>query len=248
MEGAADKLETLFRKAESDLDYMSRKLDNEFGEHLYNEQQLNPGELTQRLQQVKKEYSTLVAEAEEIKELQSQMCDSFKSQIQATCMALQQLNTVAPDAQGADSSEQQALVESLLKMSLPKLPGDANAGDECTAAEVDSKSQKANEDQAENEVLGAACSPPVEISPSQLRSTSNELVEVTKEEFMSVSSLVYRVLFRHFKEEGNKDMLSVQEMSKMGMRITGNTGEAKLKVLRALKLLQISKTGSVKLL
>ena len=61
--------------------------------------QLNPGELTRRLQQVKKEYASLVAEAQEIKNLQAQMCDSMKSQIQASCMALQHLSMAAPGSQ-----------------------------------------------------------------------------------------------------------------------------------------------------
>jgi hypothetical protein len=44
------------------------------------------------------------------------------------------------------------------------------------------------------------------------------------------------------------DPLTPTDMHKMGLRVTGKTGDAKLKVLRALKILSISKKGDVKLL
>ncbi|XP_071479365.1 SKA complex subunit 2-like [Diadema antillarum] len=78
-------------------------------------------------------------------------------------------------------------------------------------------------------------------SPAELRAQSDDIVPVTEEEFASVSDLirgraklddinrVYRRLYDHFRTEGNKGSLSVPDMSKMGMRITGATGEAKLK-------------------
>ena len=42
--------------------------------------------------------------------------------------------------------------------------------------------------------------------------------------------------------------LTRSDMHKMGLRVSGMTGEAKLNVLRALKLLTISKKDEVKLL
>lgn len=54
--------------------------------------------------------------------------------------------------------------------------------------------------------------------------------------FLHLSLQVYRRLFEHFKTEKNKSALSVPDMSKMGMKITGATGEAKLKVQQMLSL------------
>ncbi|EGD81895.1 hypothetical protein PTSG_02581 [Salpingoeca rosetta] len=86
---------------------------------------------------------------------------------------------------------------------------------------------------------------------------------VTEEEFMSVSDLVrgrskltdvnkvYQALFEHFtKQKGKKSRfqpetapLTVKEMSSMGLKITGKTGEAKLQVLKALRIISMSNKG-----
>eukprot|EP00043_Microstomoeca_roanoka_P002994 m.41862 g.41862 ORF g.41862 m.41862 type:complete len:277 (+) comp11865_c0_seq2:126-956(+) len=85
---------------------------------------------------------------------------------------------------------------------------------------------------------------------------------VTEEEFLSVSELVrgrskledinkvYEVLYEHFNKQQKKqsrfqdtEPLSIKDMSAMGLKITGKTGEAKLAVLKTLKLINMSNKG-----
>ncbi|ELU13841.1 hypothetical protein CAPTEDRAFT_21245 [Capitella teleta] len=92
------------------------------------------------------------------------------------------------------------------------------------------------------------------------RSDSSELIEISETEFENVSSLVrgrvkrsevnftYRILWSHFKEKGNTKPLSRQDMHQMGLRVTGQTGLAKLNVLKQLKILKIARNGNVELL
>lgn len=62
-------------------------------------QQLNPSEMMQRLQRVKKEYNSLVQDAEGIKAMQSEMATYFKTQLQTACTAIKALQENAPQAQ-----------------------------------------------------------------------------------------------------------------------------------------------------
>lgn len=86
-----------------------------------------------------------------------------------------------------------------------------------------------------------------------------EFIAIDEKEFLSVSDLVrgrvkladvnkvYEVLFQHFKKNKNSSSLTPKEMTKMGLKVTGATGEAKLKVLRALKVIEINNKGAVKM-
>ncbi len=56
---------------------------------------------------------------------------------------------------------------------------------------------------------------------------------------------VYEAICGYFAAGKKKALppLTVQELTTMGHRITGQTGEAKLKVLRALKIINVGKDG-----
>jgi hypothetical protein len=88
------------------------------------------------------------------------------------------------------------------------------------------------------------------------RKITKKFVPVTKEEFNSVSELirtrkltlesvnkVYRCIWDHFKKNRKSPPLTTIQMVNMGLRITGATGEANLKVLRSLKIIKIEKSG-----
>ncbi|CAH1800830.1 unnamed protein product, partial [Owenia fusiformis] len=115
----------------------------------------------------------------------------------------------------------------------------------------------------QNSDLRAQSTEPLHTSEPQnsdLRAQSSEIIPVSSKEFMSVSSLIrgrvkledvnktYQMIWTRFKEEGKTDPLTPGDMYKMGLKVTGQTGEAKLKVLRALKIVHISNKGAVKLL
>lgn len=87
----------------------------------------------------------------------------------------------------------------------------------------------------------------------------HEFVPVDEREFLTVSELVrgrvklqdvnkvYDVLFHHFKKNKHSSSLTPKDLTKMGLKVTGATGGAKLKVLRALKVIVIDNKGAVKM-
>ncbi|XP_033099545.1 spindle and kinetochore-associated protein 2-like [Anneissia japonica] len=189
MESAVNKVEALFQKAESDLDYMSRKLETEFSEDNINGEQINPPDLLARLHQVKKDYGAIIKETEEIKKAQLEAAQFFQTQLMTICQTMKKLEVASGHELPELSEEEQQTLQAL---GLPMNGSDINS-DDC------------NESGAQ----------------------------------------VYRTLYDHFQSESSS--LSVPDMTKMAMRITGTTGTAKLKVLRSLKLVNIAKDGSVKM-
>ncbi|XP_070572178.1 SKA complex subunit 2-like [Ptychodera flava] len=263
MANTVDKLQALFQKADSDLNYVSRKLDAEFSEMSQESSQANPKDLVERLQSVKKEYANIVKEAEEIQKAQQEAAEFFKSQLQLACQTLQkiqeQTGTEAPE-----KSEEVQLAESLLGLHV------APESQEDTSSDKPHNTDGRKRPTVDEPTDEGACafpsenSPPAterisEVIPAERRS-QGDFVEVSQEEFMTVSSLVrgrvkledvnrvYQRLYQHFREERNEEPLTTQDMSKMSMRITGATGEAKLKVLRSLKIISLNTKGHVKLL
>jgi len=117
----------------------------------------------------------------------------------------------------------------------------------------------------ENQTLGPAdnqvTKAPAAKSPGKkvVRKPS-QLILITKEEFLSVSSLVrgrstleavnqvYEAMFKYYKSRREKgihkmDYLSLQQITNLGCKITGQTGEAKLSVLRNLGAIEVNKQG-----
>ncbi|XP_077995360.1 SKA complex subunit 2-like [Glandiceps talaboti] len=254
-----DKLEALFQKAESDINYVSRKLDSEFSEMATESAQANPKDLVERLQTVKKEYANIVKEAEEIKKAQEEAADFFKSQLQLACQTIQKIQEKS-GVEVTEKTEDEKLAESVVGLDISEEKTQVEGLNIGTSV-------RGSEDDTSDIYEGACASPDENIAPSEEegpsaaeRRANGEFIEVSDEEFMSVSSLVrgrvkledvnrvYQVLYEHFKEQGHKRALTTQDMSKMHLRITGATGEAKLKVLRALKILSLNTKGDVKML
>ncbi|GBC30452.2 spindle and kinetochore-associated protein 2-like isoform X1 [Rhizophagus irregularis DAOM 181602=DAOM 197198] len=88
------------------------------------------------------------------------------------------------------------------------------------------------------------------------RKISKKFVPITDKEFYSVSELirtrkltlesvnkVYRCIWDHFKKNKKSPPLTTIQMVNMGLKITGVTGEANLKVLRSLKIIKMEKSG-----
>ncbi|XP_076452544.1 SKA complex subunit 2-like [Babylonia areolata] len=269
-------LEAKFQKAESDLNHLSRKLELRCQDQAAGDNRRNPLELLRKVNAVKDEYKALVQEAAEIQKAQVEAMEYFRSQIPIAMQALQQLQyQVGMGGSEADKAKVEEL-QSLLGIQTVEVvnPSERTAGDGTqlsseTAVTVsveergdDSQETECEESKSAAAVPTAVCEfveDPVE-SRAALRSQSQEWVGVSQEELESVSELirgrvklgdvnvVYRSLYRHFKEEGNSQALTPSDMHKLGMRVSGATGQAKLKVLRALKLLTISSKGDVKLL
>nr|XP_002736818.1 PREDICTED: spindle and kinetochore-associated protein 2-like [Saccoglossus kowalevskii] len=213
MEETVDKLEALFQKAESDINYVSRKLDSEFTEMSDESNQVNPKEIVERLQSVKQQYSDIVKEAEEIKKAQSEASEFFRSQLQMACQALQKIQ----DQAGADPQEQteeDKMAEAMLGLNLSQT-------DE-TQESKHYNTRQSSEDFGGEYCEGACAiadalpSPAVEAESAAELRKNGEFVDISKDEFMSVSSLIrgrvkladvnkiYQMLYTHFKEEATQ--------------------------------------------
>ncbi|KAL8583082.1 hypothetical protein ACOMHN_051246 [Nucella lapillus] len=269
-------MEMTFKKADSDLIHLTRKLELLCQNQAAGDDRKNPLELLHKVTAVKNEYKALVQEAAEIQKVQADTMDYFRSQLPIALQALQQLQQQVGMVGSETDKAKVKELENLLDIQVSSVTSSsaANGSEQRSTGPQAEPSQPAGSraEESQEDSLGAegpekpaaasACEffeDPVE-SRAALRAASQEVVELSQEELESVSELirgrvklvdvnaVYRRLFRHFKEEGNRETLSSSDMHKMGLRVFGATGQAKLKVLRVLKLLTISTKGDVKLM
>uniref|UniRef100_A0A8W8JZ86 Protein FAM33A n=1 Tax=Magallana gigas TaxID=29159 RepID=A0A8W8JZ86_MAGGI len=217
----------------------------------------NPSQMLQKIADVKKEFSSIVQEAAAIQEAQKEAVAQFQSQLMAACQLLQKIQEQG-SLQSEEKPEELVKLEELLGVSFPHHQPDVNVQHE------NNQSDPANTDltftlNAQKSNVKEEVDVKEVLSPLDLRSQSNEFIELSAEEFESVPAttrgrvkladvnMAYRVLWRHFKEEDNSNSLGPSEMYKMGLKVSGATGEAKLKVLKSLKLCTISNKMEVKL-
>ncbi|CAI9612093.1 unnamed protein product [Staurois parvus] len=93
METAVNKLEALFQKAESDLDYIEQKLEFEIRKSLPDESaaQENPTKLLEQLASVKSRFKTLSAQLDKIATDQQKSVESIQQTITNTLKIVQNL-------------------------------------------------------------------------------------------------------------------------------------------------------------
>ncbi|XP_078404340.1 LOW QUALITY PROTEIN: SKA complex subunit 2 [Cetorhinus maximus] len=93
MEAAVNKLEALFQKAESDLDYIEHKLEFEIVKNLPQSTptQENPVKLLEQLRVIKSRYHELSVEADQIASEQKEAVDFIRSQLATTLRLVQKL-------------------------------------------------------------------------------------------------------------------------------------------------------------
>ncbi|BFZ04349.1 hypothetical protein BsWGS_07388 [Bradybaena similaris] len=265
MEKAVDNVEAVFQKADVDLSYLSRKLQMDNGQASSKED--NPIRLMTQIEEIKSEYSALAKEIAVIQAAQKEAVSFCHTSLLKMTELLGKLEAQSEETE--DTELAQTLYGELSQLmgvtGLNLLPQSApQAGDQHLATQDEgpvSRGPAASSSEPCPSVAKPAQKEPtrLDVLAQERRSRCSDFVEVTNEEFLSVSELVrgkvklddvnrtYRMLWQHFKEEGNKEALSPQEMNSMGLRVSGATGEAKLKVLRALKLCHISKNGDVRL-
>ncbi|KAM9320466.1 spindle and kinetochore-associated protein 2 [Gastrophryne carolinensis] len=93
METAVNKLEALFQKAESDLDYIEQKLDFEIKKSLPEDSatQENPTKLLEQLTSVKSRFKSLSAQLDKISTDQQKSVESIQQTLASTLKVVQQL-------------------------------------------------------------------------------------------------------------------------------------------------------------
>uniref|UniRef100_A0A0B7AJ06 Protein FAM33A n=1 Tax=Arion vulgaris TaxID=1028688 RepID=A0A0B7AJ06_9EUPU len=272
MQKAVDNLEALFEKAETDLTFLSRKLQMENGQALKEEN--NPIKLMTAIEEVKTEYSALVKDISAIQTAQKDAVDFFKSSLTTMTQLLDKLDTQSEGSTELAESTK-TMYEELSELlgvpvvnliTLPSHQTDDQrlpTQDEVSGAHAVATSKESASLARQPGTDIGKCqqkeSNSYQLSASERRVNTQDFIEITSEEFQTVSELVrgkvklddlnrtYKLLWQHFKEQGKKESLSPQQMNSMGLRVSGATGEAKLKVLRSLKLCQINKNGEVKL-
>ncbi|XP_078703461.1 uncharacterized protein LOC144928656 [Branchiostoma floridae x Branchiostoma belcheri] len=116
---SVSKLEEMFQKTEDDIERVTRQLETDFALEKSEGQEQTTGQekdvpqevLVQRLGEVKKEYSSLVREAEEVRKMQEEMSLFFQSKLMEACQMLQQLQTAATGPEKDDRTEEQENVQ-----------------------------------------------------------------------------------------------------------------------------------------
>jgi len=261
MDKTLDRLESMFNKADADLDYMSRKLDTEFETELAEADtplKENPKKVLEKLGGIKKEYAAIAQETKAIQDAQQEAMKFFGSQISTLCDTLVKLEMNI--GRESEITPEQNALESLLGLAI-------TAQSECPSAEVTQPLNSAVDQ------LGATGEPTQDIisdntsyqsknvlSAYECRQGLSECMDLLEDEFASVPAStrgrlklaevnqVYRILWHHYEEDPSDHSLNAADMFKLGLRVTGHSGEAKLKVLQHLKLISISRARQVKLL
>lgn len=245
MEPAVDKLEALFHKADSDLNYISLRLETEFSQQFAEngQDQLNPIKILQRITQAKTRFKHLSEQASWIQSQQQEIQNKLGTQMLA-CQDLLRHSQKCAGLTVSEKNEDELFLQASVN---------------CLKIEMSSSEQSSDEDDKENKSVKAESIQQQEAANKPICRGTKELLPIDEKEFLTVSKLVrgraklhdvnkvYEVLFHHFKKNKNSSSLTPKDMTKMGLKVTGATGEAKLKVLRALKVIAIDKNGSVKM-
>ncbi|XP_068749539.1 spindle and kinetochore-associated protein 2-like isoform X2 [Montipora capricornis] len=231
MDPAVDKLEALFQKAESDLNYISLRLETEFSQQFAEsgQDELNPITLLERVNKAKMRFKSLSEEIVCIYSKQEEIQDGLRKKMLACQGLLRDLQ------QGAGLSVLDITADEQLLQGLE------------IRLRIDTASSQQSSDEEEKENKNTENQVKADTQQSAVKPNSRgrkEFIPINETEYLSVSDLVrgrakrqdvnkvYEVLFQHFKKNKNSPSLTPKEMTKMGLKVTGATGEAKLKVVR----------------
>ncbi|RUS70564.1 hypothetical protein EGW08_021678, partial [Elysia chlorotica] len=260
-----------FNKADADLKHLTLRLERQLDIGKGNTDQENPVRLMKEIDGVKAEYTNLRQEMAGIQAAQKDAVDFLRSQLLSMSEMVQKLETQTGQRNPElEETSRVMLTELSQLMGVPiealQAPSGSAASNTAQSEQEESEGATASITASEsvtkatNSVSAeAAEQPAVEPSAAERRESSSEFVEVSAEEFASVSELIrgrskledvnrtYSLLWDHFKVQDNTKDLTPKDMNTMGLRVSGATGQAKLKVLRALKLCKIDKAGNVNL-
>ncbi|XP_056362925.1 spindle and kinetochore-associated protein 2 [Oenanthe melanoleuca] len=223
METAVTRLETLFQKAESDLDYIQRRVEFEIMKSLPDDTaaEENPAALLKELPVLKSRYKSLCAQMEEISLEQKESMESIRAALEKTMKIVQAL-------------QQQTGLESL-----------PLSEEELTAAlKLNLQTGKEMEfslDKPESTVPGSAEVPQfTPLTEETFMSVPRKIRSIVK---LADLNYLYKELFNHFIVQNNREALSLSQMNKMNMKAT----DSRIKILKELGIVELDKQGNVKL-
>ncbi|XP_007904376.1 spindle and kinetochore-associated protein 2 [Callorhinchus milii] len=229
METAVNKLEAMFQKAESDLDYIEHKLEFELVKILPQNvsSKNNPVKLLEIAKVIKSRYRDLSAEADQIAAEQRESMDFIRSQLATTLQVLHKLQEQSDLKFPPLTEEEQAAIQNILKFEVSVDAGPSESSEDACAEST--KPIAADE--------GPEFEP---ISGKMFKSVPQDVRLTVK---LPDLNTFYRQLFDHFKKNKDCTPLSVLKMNKLNMKVT----EAKIKTLKTLEVIQLDKKGHVRL-
>eukprot|EP00037_Helgoeca_nana_P005279 m.50449 g.50449 ORF g.50449 m.50449 type:complete len:255 (+) comp16316_c0_seq1:24-788(+) len=220
LESSVDQLETLFNQTEAELSYISRKLEIEFSANYsaIASQALNPNTALVRIEEMRAKLAELAPRLASVEERKATMTVVLKTK----CQEL--------DAGVAD---------------LEALGDPSRTQTEAPSAEVTRLVLPAKAAPERSTVVAAP--------PAKPGRGAGAFKPLSRDEFESVSTLVrgrckvdevntvYEVIHKAFRKQKNSNRpLTIKDMTAMGLKITGQSGEGKLRTLRQLKIITIS--------
>ncbi|XP_041053506.1 spindle and kinetochore-associated protein 2 isoform X3 [Carcharodon carcharias] len=224
MEAAVNKLEAMFQKAESDLDYIEHKLEFEIVKNLPQSTptQENPVKLLEQLRVIKSHYHELSVEADQIASEQKEAVDFIRSHLATTLRLVQKLREQSDLKSCPLTENEQWAMQKVLKSEVLTEAGPSE--EPCAKPPVPQQAEAEFEPITEKMFMSV---------PKSVRLTVK----------LADLNAFYQQLFDHFIRNKNSSALSVIQMNKLNMKAT----ESKLKTLKALEILQLDKKGRVRL-
>ncbi|XP_072209537.1 spindle and kinetochore-associated protein 2 [Excalfactoria chinensis] len=226
METAVTRLETMFQKAESDLDYIQHRLEFEIMKSLPDNPaaEENPLALLEEISVVKSRYKALCAQLEKVSLEQRESMNGIRAALEGTMKIVQTLQQRA-DLQPSPLSEEEQAAAQLLGCQAAK-EMESLVGKPLCSESVDA-------DTAEEPQFKPLTEETLQSVPRSIRSTVK---------LADLNSL-YRHLFNHFVSNKNRAALSITQMNKMNMKAT----DTRIRILKELGIVELDKQGNVRL-
>ncbi|KAL4223721.1 Spindle and kinetochore associated complex subunit 2 [Mactra antiquata] len=140
MDNTVGKLDAMFQKADSDINNLSDRLKEEFGDHEVEDLlESNPSELVQKIAGVKKEFASIIQQAEAVKQAEKEAMVEFRSHINDICQLLLKLQNT--ESLPTDKPEELVRLEKFLGTEIPWGQGSTSLSD--TNDKTDDKTESA---------------------------------------------------------------------------------------------------------
>ncbi|XP_019401245.1 PREDICTED: spindle and kinetochore-associated protein 2 isoform X1 [Crocodylus porosus] len=227
METAVNKLETMFQKAESDLDYIQHKLEFEIMKNLPEDPaaEENPVTLLEELSVVKSHYKMLCVQLDKISREQRESMNCIRAALENTMKMVQALQQHTPLELLPLSEEEQSSAQQLTCQIVKETDSPVEEPT-CAVSTVSNPNEESQFKPLTEEMLMAI--------PRSIRSTV-KLADLNS---------FYRELYNHFVVHKNRAALSVAQMNKMNMKAT----DSRVKILKELSVVEIDKQGNARLI
>ncbi|XP_075296323.1 spindle and kinetochore-associated protein 2 isoform X3 [Opisthocomus hoazin] len=229
METAVTRLETMFQKAESDLDYIQHRLEFEIMKSLPDNPgaEENPVALLEELSMVKYRYKTLCMQLEKVSIEQRESMKGIRAALENTMKIVQALQQHTDLERLPLSEEEQTAAQQLTCQTVKEME---SLVEElfCSGSTVPGSSEELQFKALTEKILMTV--------PRSIRSTL-KLADLNN---------LYWELFNHFivnkNREDLKAALSVSQMNKINMKAT----DSRVRVLKELDIVELDKQGNVK--